>query len=145
MPPSWTCLPPLPVQTSTAEELMGSPSPRERGRAAGVCVCQRGLGEEAKPWQSEVTSGLSGNCVSCQCCRHSHPSSGQARDTPSDGLALQVPLQGERVTFKGRRRLMQAGCLQSTKHTYLSLKPRSAAYKALSRLLFQLTCTFVKY
>ena len=82
----------LPSAPPSANEASGGArgvsQPRRERRAAGVCVCQQGLGEEAKPSESEVTSGLLGNCISCQHCRHGHHSSGQARATPSDGLAL---------------------------------------------------------
>lgn len=56
--------------------------------------------KEAKPLEGEVTAGLLGNGESCQCCRHSHHSSGRPRDTPSGGRPSESHY-GAGVRFEG--------------------------------------------
>lgn len=109
----------LSVQMRAAKELTRSPRPGAR-EGLQVCACvSRRWGERPSPGESEVTSGLLSNCISCQRGQRCHHSSGQPTDTPSDGLALRAPLQGGRVSFKGEKTL-STGCLQSTKCTYLA-------------------------
>lgn len=78
-------------------------------RAAGEYVSRAGV-NRPNPWRVRSPL-LVGNCTFCQHCRHSYYSSGQSRDTPSDGLALGVPLQEEKESVsRGRRHLVQAAC-----------------------------------